>query len=615
LGEALRIRIRNALLQAAFTSADGHRRGTLLLASLVCLGLFDACRTTEDMQRDYAQTLTPKKLEVPDTPDTETPKEVREYKVRVYADADYQRQTLLWSEGIEAQIARANRVLEAQFGVRLVVKELKSWRRSGHSDSLDAALNELVELDAATDVDWVLGFVSSLEVFAANQEQLGRAESPGHHMVLRGMFSLAEVNALNSTLNELSQQERDNVTRERRLHKQTLVLLHELAHSLGAFHELSGDWIMSPYYDAKQSSFSPASLHLILASLTYWRATDPAGRQAWARSYRDEVTRFPPAEADRASLGVALAYSAKLLASSTPDSPTDPAPAHAETASRGRSQSSDPLLESCYVAQARSPRADATLATCRRAVAAPGARSEALLLLGRVLVARKQVAEAVEVLAHAEAELSAGAPEPKAWVYLAQLYARSDTCTGAERAAKRAPDDPAALQVVKDCTQQRRSVALPRDVKGVPVEREHDYVEAIQKAQRDVDARHTEQVRVRVLEMEKAFPGSPGPPLIACISAGGEKDATQTRTSCTAAIAAAPEAFVAWLLLGKVAISESRWEDAGKCLQRAIELDDNIGEAWRRLAAVYIHVGDRPALTALRSRYRQKFKGDLSPTP
>lgn len=581
-------------------------------ASLMALGVLNACRTTEDMQRDYAETLTPKKLEAPTTPDTETPRAIHEYKIRAYADTDYQRQSMQWSESIEAQVARANRVLEAEFGVRLVLKDIKTWNHTGKADSLDSALAELAELDPATDVDWVLGFVTSLDVFAATQEQLGQAYLPGHYLVLRGMFSLAEVDALNATLNELSAKERDTVTRERRLHKQTVVLLHEWAHSLGAFHELSGDWIMSPYYDTKQTTFSPESSRLLLGSLIHWGATDAAGRQAWAQSYRNEVLRFPAEAADRASLEAALALSAKLVASNA--LPKGPPAASPETPTpRADRRPAEPLLKSCYSAQSRSPRADETLATCRRAADAPDAAPEAFLLLGRVLLARKDIARALTVLGQAEIRLSAGTPDATTWVYLAQLYDRADTCTGAERAAKRAPGEKGALQVVKDCLQQRRSVALPFGAKTVPFDREHEYVNAVQQAQRDIEGGRVKQAQIHVKEIEKTFPGSPAPALIACMSDGLEKNTSRTKASCTAANDAAPEAFAPWLLLGKVASSEAHWEDAEKCLRRAIELDDNIGEAWRRLAAVYTQLGDSKALADLSARYHAKFGGSLSP--
>jgi predicted Zn-dependent protease len=567
------------------------------------------------MQRDYAQTLTPKRIDAPVVADNEAPKQIREFKIRAYADSDYQRQSLNWSEGIEAQIARANRVLETQFGVRLVLKEVKPWSRSGQANSIDGALAQLVALDPADDVDWVVGFVSSLEVFAATQEQLGRAEIPGHHLVLRGMFSLAEVEALNATLDRLSRQERDNVNRERRLHKQTVVLLHEWAHTLGAFHERSSQWIMSPAYDAHQISFSQESAHLLLASLSGWNATDAAGRQSWAKTYREEVTHFPPGVADEASLSEALSYSEALLAHLNTASPAATTMGPSKTASV-KPLRPDALLERCYLMQSRSPRASETLAACRQATADPGAPLEGRLLLGRVLIARKEISEAVALLERAEMQLStAGVTDTDTWVYLAQLFDRADTCTGAERVAKRVPLDPGAVQVMKDCAHQRRSVALPANTKGVPLEREHAYVEAVQRAQRDVDAGRVQRARVQAQELERIFPGSPGAALINCLSDGRENSSVRVKVSCAGANAAAPEAFAPWLLLGIVAGTEKRWDDARNLLQRAIELDDGVVEAWRRLAVVYNHLGDATSLAELKSRYHARFGGVLPATP
>jgi hypothetical protein len=91
----------------------------------------------------------------------------------------------------------------------------------------------------------VVGFVSSLRVFTAAQEDLGRACMFCRHFVLRGMFSAAESDAIDRALPLLSCAERENLARERRIHKETALFLHEWAHTLGAFHDRSPRSVMA----------------------------------------------------------------------------------------------------------------------------------------------------------------------------------------------------------------------------------------------------------------------------------------------------------------------------------------------------------------------------------
>jgi hypothetical protein len=103
-----------------------HRLGAAALAAT--LALTAGCRTTADMQRDYARTLRPADIEAPPAAPAATPAAaVRTFRVRLYADAGYQRQTLRWREKLLAQLERANRVLEPLFGVRLAAESVRAW--------------------------------------------------------------------------------------------------------------------------------------------------------------------------------------------------------------------------------------------------------------------------------------------------------------------------------------------------------------------------------------------------------------------------------------------------------------------------------------------------------
>jgi hypothetical protein len=147
----------------------------------------------------------------------------------------------------------------------------------------------------------VVGFVSSVERVATSHDQIGMASYFGKHIALRGMVSAAETDAIHRTLDRLSTSELDRVTRERRLHKETAALLHEPAHTLGAIHERSPDWLMSPVADSKQVSFSAASIRVIEVSLEFRGSTSSALLKAWAREYRAAIEAYPPDLAESSS--------------------------------------------------------------------------------------------------------------------------------------------------------------------------------------------------------------------------------------------------------------------------------------------------------------------------
>jgi hypothetical protein len=229
--------------------------------------------TPGQQQRSYAESLRPAEVK-PAASSPGTP--LRKLRVRAYADADYQRQTPRWSARIEEQIARASAVLEAQFALHLEVESVRRWDRAGGQGRLSDALAELQALDPATNLDWVVGFVSSLGAFTASQEELGIACLFCSHLIVRGMFSAAESDAIDRALPLLSTAERESLARERRVHKEVAVFLHEWGHTLGAFHERSPQFLLSPMYDTSQSSFSEGSARIIGRGIDYRDAKDSA---------------------------------------------------------------------------------------------------------------------------------------------------------------------------------------------------------------------------------------------------------------------------------------------------------------------------------------------------
>ncbi|MFL5346103.1 MAG: M12 family metallo-peptidase [Hyalangium sp.] len=607
---------------------------------LLLLVVLTSCRTEKDIQRDYAKTLRPAAVEATPTPVAaeQPPQQLRVFKLRVYADADYQAQARTWEKRILNQVQRANSVLGPQFGVRLEVESLRTWDRPQRSSDLHAALEELVSTDSGKDVDWVVGFVSSLQVFAATQDQLGMGAYFSRHFVLRGMDSVAEVQALTQTLDKLSMDERESLFSERRLHKEISVLLHEWAHTLGAFHERSNDWVMSPVYHASQSSFSPESIRIIQASLQHRDAKDAEGRAAWAKAYREEVNRSSAAAWNAQERDHALATAEELLGGTGGAAPSDKLSVadarrfndavqyeHSGNLERA-AQVLEPLIPrypkdvqvqqmACYLAHRRAPKAPETVSTCRTATQLAGVQPDLFLLLGHALIDQDDRRGALEALGRAETGLAGGKTEAGTWLYLAGLYQQADTCSGAERVAAHISTMAAAAELLSDCARLRRWTGLPAGSQEIPFEREHEYVAAVREAQTEIDGRRLEQAKGHIQQLEKAFPGAPGPALLTCHLQSRGTSLAKVKSACTAAAKAFAEAVYPRYILGTVAASEGRWKDASSSLARAIELDDKFEAAWARLASVEQRLGDKKGLEELKARYQSRFGRELRVAP
>ena len=624
---------------------------------LACVVVAAACwKSPRELQRDYAQTLRP----APIGRAARAASAVRALRVRVHADPEYQAQTPRWSDRIRAQIDRASSAIESDFGFRLEVESIRTWQRADRFGTMESALAELAASDPGSDVDWVIGFAPALSFASAAHEQLGMAALFGRHLVLRGMFSLEETRALESVLDQLPREERDALLRERRLHKETAVLLHEWAHTLGAFHEHTPGSLMSPQYEPTQSEFSPGIARVLQAALAQRASPGEAALSAWAAAYRDEV-RSSPAIWDQATRSEALRIGEQFFGTSRfasgeqqPRAPAevgrgedaangsvqptpsggrlpaadaqrldeaarkaragDVAGAAALVAPIARRHPADARVQafSCSLAQAREPRSRATFEACQAAARMSDAPVEIRLLFAHLLLDRDDRAGAASALAVAESALRDASAPPELWLALAQAYGRAEICSGAERTAARASGQPGAKEIAAECARMRRLAAFPRGAAVAP-EREHDYVDAVLRAQRDVRQGRTDRARSAAEGLAVKFPGAPGAEVIRCLLQGRARAFAAAKIACESAARAAPEAFSPRYLLGLIAGSEGRFKDAQTHLVRALELDDGAYDAWVSLAAVHERIGDRVALEDLKARYRKRFGTELRP--
>lgn len=582
-------------------------RAARVLLWAACLALLAGCpRTATDIQRDYARTLRPSEVEA--APPEGPPGAVRVLRVRAWADADYRAQTLRWKERILAQLDRANLVLQAQFGVRLDAGEPRAWDRGPHGDDLERAMADLRAVDEGRGVDWVVGFVSASSVLSGWQFQMGMAGFFGRHVVLRSADLLADVQAIDAALDKLTVQERERLARERWLHRETALFLHEWAHTLGAFHEHSGESIMHVSYGTRVSGFSAPSAEIVRLGLRYRDAPGPASRAEWGSAYREILARHAEvhwsAESREAALAEAAAWFGTARALPGLTAPKDSSPLRSAAESR----------RACQAAASRAARSAETLEACRAAAAAPASTPEDQVAVAYVLLDAKDVPLALALAGRAEAALWVERAGPRWWGALARFYVKADTCSAAERAAARTGGDPDVDQVLADCTRLRRAVGLPRDDR-VPEAREHEYVAAMREAEGSVLRKRTAEALELARRLEQAFPGSPGGALVRCAARAGDKPGSRAKAApdCAAAARAAPEAPMPQYVLGLIAADEGRWEAARDHLRRVVRLDEAMGTAWVKLAAAYQKLGDARALEALQASYQRRFGMPLRP--
>jgi len=170
--------------------------------------------------------------------------EVRAAKLRVWADEGYRAKNPRWQEELDDDVAYANRVLIPMVGVGLAA-EYRAWEHRGQAGELAAELVALARTDPGDDAVWVVGVLAGAGE-STNAEQLGAAELG--HVVVRGSAPGEQREALERAFPDASPEERSDALSARRRHQLTVVLLHQLAHSLGAQHEGDADAIMSDHW-------------------------------------------------------------------------------------------------------------------------------------------------------------------------------------------------------------------------------------------------------------------------------------------------------------------------------------------------------------------------------
>ena len=533
---------------------------------------FDTWKSPVGREREAAKQLAPGAVDL--TPAAPLPAERRAIRLRIYADRDYQSLVLRWQGKARAQIARLNAVVGPVFGVELQIESLRPWDRSHFGVEPGGVLAELMALDPADDVDWVLGLVTPLRGVATSIHQIGIARLCSRHMVMRGMDDEQEILALESEYRLLSVEERQRLYGDRKAHKEVVVFLHEWGHTMGLLHNEDRTIIMNPDYDPKQRAFSEFEKRLLTLVLD---------RRLGRRS-----EQFPEA-----------AGLAALLAGSPPDEGSDRDRAELLEFVRGRAgRGGRPRGGNGGGAGAAAQGGDggelaeADAAAYNRAVAAVNAGKPE---------------DAWAALAPVNKSAGARQTSARTWAKIAGLAAASGAFSAADAAATRAgPGDADARTVAANVESERHRLALPLDAAkyGVPPDKEPAYVAGYWKTSEAVQAAPVGAARAQLRDFAVAFPGAPGVDVLTCDLELRAKRQAAASKSCEAALAKFKGATRAHYLLGLVAANSGRGDIAELHLHQAIRLDPGEPTAWKALAAVYRTYGAKKRLAELAAEHQ-----------
>jgi predicted Zn-dependent protease len=601
----------------------GPARPLLVVLALVatgCAGGHAAERSAEIVEKYLPATLETSKPR---------PGDPRTAKIRIYADASVQALPH-WKEEITDQVDYASQLLQPLIGVKLAIESINDWPRTG--DPHDA-LRGLVESAKADDVTWVIGYVTPSDTVSTVMSELGDAQTLGHHVVVRGWAEKSETSVLAAQIPDLKGAERNELLAAHRRHKQTVVLLHMLATTLGAIAEADPTWIQYVSYAPKQNMFSNRNRELMQLAIDGRLAgdsdqvlarklTDAIEKNAWGGwvpTSHDEVVAALKRFLDAAREGKTFA--------GIPPAAYEEFKRISEIAKRGKP--SDALNEldnlliaypgnasmhelKCEIMLATPGVADKTTrATCARVSELAPGDPTVHLVVGEALIRARDFAGARAELTLAEgkiANLPAGAED--AWRRLIALYTGLGSLTWTEDAIAKAKLDksPAATAAA----QVRARYGIPRGAKFVVPDQEANLVGAIRGALDLIYASKFGEAERALTAADKKWPGAPGLFAARCDLAFRRGQIESAQAACNRAVAADPDDSWALYLQGVLLLRDAGTTGAGiQKLKRAIEVDPDLGQAWRTLGKAYARGHDKAAYEALDKAYVAKFGQSL----
>jgi predicted Zn-dependent protease len=454
-------------------------------------------------------------------------------------------------------------------------------------------------------------------------------------ITVRAWNDTVDTAALSTKLPDLESSQRTEVISAHKRHKQTVVLLHMIAQSLGAIAEADPAWIQSPTYSAKQSTWSDRNRDLIQLAVDerltggtdqtvahdLLEAIEKQDWGGWIASDKETVVATLRGSVSAAKAGQTAA---------------DIPPAAMEQYDRikglaAHKQFAEALVEldnvltaypasanlhllKCQILIAKAGVADKTTrAACARvSEIAPGdpqphfVLGEALIMAGDIDGARKELAQAAGKIQN----INVG--QADAWRRLASIYMGMGALTWTEEALAAGKLDNAPEAAIVASTRARYGVA--KGNKLIKPEAEGPYVVGLKAASSMIYANKYADAHKAFDALDKKWPNAPGTLAFRCDLAMREGNIGGAQATCNRALAADPNESWALYLAGVIALrdtSASGLKSGVDKLKRAITIDPDLGQAWRALAKAYARAKDQAAIEALAKDYTAKFGAPL----
>lgn len=563
----------------------------------------------------------------------------RALKVRIWVDADFRAQNVQWKRQLEEQVDEANQFLEPALGIRLDVVAYRSWEARSGDRSVSEILRSLEAQDPGDDVTWVIGYGSSLSNVSTSFDQIGMARLLGKHLVVRGYADVSERQAFIRAFPDTSKEEREIVHQARRRHKQTVVLIHELMHTLGGIHELDEGWLMHTSYNIEMRQLSDRSREL--AQMVIDERLKPAVEQ----NLRQLASRmigyldanpwggWDPDDKQRISVFLRATMDSNPGRPGTDVAATDiPVPPEVydqfQRAQRlaAQGKSAEALAELEALVAAYPSTAELRQAICEVHIAASGPGSEQATAActraseitpddPRPFVARVEAFVRVDERAKAiallpEVEKRAGDQAP-VWDRVAAIYQATGRISQAEGAARRAMAITKATShpLVEWAARTRARYGLPPDGKRwkiAPAD-EGDYIAAVRELLDLIYAGKTGEAQTKARAAEKRWAGAPGILGARCDLHLRLGETGTAKRLCAQAVKAWSGAAWAQYLEGVIALQEHKDARAEVSLRAAIAADPELGQAYRALGKALARQKDDAAWNELAEVYQRKF--------
>ncbi len=606
--------------------------------SVLVIVAFCACaHQARERQRGSLKRATPFALETT-APWAQDP---RVMKVRVWVDEDFRSQNLHWKPQLEEQLDEVNQFLEPALGVTLEVTAFEPWAARSTNASLSEILASLEAMDPGTDTGWVIGYVSSLSTVSSTFDQIGMARPLGRHVVVRGYADGGERKMFTDAFPDTSESERETVHQARRRHKQVVVLIHELVHTLGAVHEIDPGWLMHASYNIEMRQLSDRCREL--AQIVLDERLKPESEQnirelasrmvgyldanqwgGWDDAEKQQMLVYL-----RATMDTATAAGGGDGAVTAPDIPI-PTAAYDQfkraqrLAAQGRTEEALAELEALVAAYpstaeirqavcevhigAAGPGSEKAIATCTRAAEISPDDPRPFLARVEAFIRTGDRPHALELIPEIEKRAGERAP---VWDRVAEIYQATGRITQAEAAARRsaAITKSDAHPVLEWATRTRARYGLPPDAnrwKIAPAD-EGDYVAAVRELLDLVYAGKTGDAQAKARAAEKRWKGAPGILGARCDLHLRTGDRGGARKLCAQAIAAWKGAAWAQYLEGVMAMQDHKEARAVVSLRAAIAADPELAQAYRALAKALVKTKDDAGWQTLATEYQRRF--------